>query len=68
MSRVFRCNRCGIVFTQKTKYSIIKCVEPSTQETPAVPAQIIDLCTSCTTLFENFLHPIVTQERGGIDE
>lgn len=68
MSRVYRCNRCGTVFTQQTSYSMFKYGKPKTSTTPAVAGQYIDLCSSCTTLFENFLHPSVTQEGSGISE
>lgn len=68
MARVFRCNRCGTVFTQKTDYSILKIGKPKTPSTPAVATEWIDLCGSCTLAFDSWLHPTNNNERGGGNE
>lgn len=55
MSRIFKCNRCNNTFVNKGKYSILRQANGSV--TPIVTTAWIDLCPTCTTAFETFLHP-----------
>ena len=55
--RVYKCNRCGTVFQTPPSYLMIRKGKTKTPTSQAVSTAWIDLCSSCTESFLNWLHP-----------